>query len=199
MRPSARTMWALGLLVSVARPLTSPFQTSQASPIVNWSLKRERFSSKRRGAPCRRGSAEVEPSPANHGGNQPLAWVPVVPNTTVAVVGLEGVVVVVVALAVSEERQPDRVAGGVLIRVRLGSEHVGPAVDQEGRVLDEDDAHEAGPEHHRQDVARHDAQQQRHEQVESDADGQVVAVLPSGDWILQEIAHVAEVAIELPR
>ena len=45
--------------------------------------------------------------------NPPLGWIPMMPLVTVAVIGLEGVVEVVVAFAVGEQGKQRRVLGGV--------------------------------------------------------------------------------------
>ena len=66
--------------------------------------------------------------------NHPFRWVEVIPEGTVAVVALVGVVIVVIPLAERQERDEPAVSTGVRLTMRLASPEMADRVDAKGRI-----------------------------------------------------------------
>jgi hypothetical protein len=137
------------------------------------------------------GQAEAGEDP-----DRPLGGVEVPRLHAVAVVVLELVMVVVVALAEGEERHQEAVTGAAAGGVRLVADGVAERVDEEGRLLDHEDAEHAGD----QETTESGGSGVVHEvgetgwQGEADHEGDdlVPAVLPHDQLVLAEVLDVVE-------
>ena len=107
----------------------------------------------------------------------------------VAVVGGEGVVKVVVALAHAQQRHEEAVAGRAAVRIGLPAEEVGERVDGEGGVVGDHEAHGRAHDEATDRVAEGPAQQGRQHQAGRDPHPGVVARLKADQRIALEVAH----------
>jgi hypothetical protein len=132
------------------------------------------------------GEAELAPHP-----DGPLSGVVLVPLDSVAVVGGELVVEVVVALAESDERGDDVVSRRVAVVEGLVTEPMGKRVDAEGSLLDEEDAEDTGVDEATFPVVPEETSDSRGEdQTHEDDNLDVVLVLPDDDGVLVQVGDV---------
>ncbi len=94
-----------------------------------------------------------------------------------------------------KKREKPVVAGRVLRRVRPRAPHVREGVDEERRVVDEDDAQEAAP----QEAAERPPEERTHEgrkaEADADADHAREAVLPHDARVALEVGHGVEIPV----
>jgi len=89
----------------------------------------------------------------------------------------EDVMKVVVALAVGEEGQHRVVARAVLICVRPRAPHVASELNEEGEVMADDDAQQAGQDERAPEIPGEEPCRAGEAEIDDERDRQVVAVL----------------------
>jgi hypothetical protein len=133
------------------------------------------------------GKAKLGPQP-----DGPLGRVVLVPLNSVAVVGRELMVEVVVTLAKSDESSDDVVTGRVAVVEGLVAEPVGKRVNAEGGLLDEEDAEDTGVDEPALPVVPEKTGDGRGEdQTHEDDDLDVVLVLPNDDRVLVQVGDIS--------
>jgi hypothetical protein len=133
------------------------------------------------------GETELAPQP-----DGPLGRVVLVPLDSVAVVGGELVMEVVVALTESDKSSDDVVPGAVAVVERLVAEPVGKGVDTEGSLLDEEDAQDTSVDETTLPVVPEKTSDSRREDETHEEDNlDVVLVLPDDDGVLVQVGDVS--------
>jgi hypothetical protein len=133
------------------------------------------------------GKAKLGPQP-----DGPLSRVILVPFNSVAVVGRELVMEVVVTLAKSDESSNDVITGRVAVVEGLVAEPVGKRVDAEGGLLYEEDAEDTSVDEPALPVVPEKTSDGRREdQTHEDDDLDVVLVLPNDDRVLVQVGDIS--------
>jgi hypothetical protein len=121
----------------------------------------------------------------------PLGRVILVPLDSVAVVGGELVVEVVVALAESDKSGDDMVTRAVAVVEGLVAEPVGKGVDTEGGLLDEEDAEDTSVDEASEPVTPAETGNESGEnETHEENDLEVVLVLPDNNGVVVEVRDV---------
>ena len=133
------------------------------------------------------GKTKLGPQP-----DGPLGGVILVPLNSVAVIGGELVVEVVVTLAEGDESSDDVVTGRVAVVEGLVAEPVGKRVDAEGGLLDEEDAEDTGVDEPALPIVpEKTGDGRREDQTHEDDDLDVVLVLPDDDGVLVQVGDIS--------
>ena len=129
------------------------------------------------------GEPELLPDP-----DRPLRWVILMPFNSVAVVGGELVVEVVVALSESDESGDNVVTGRVAVVERLVTEPMGQGVDAEGGLLNEEDSEDSSVDEAALPVSPSKASDEAGEDHAHEDDSlDVVAVLPDNNGVVVQV------------
>jgi len=123
--------------------------------------------------------------------DRPLGRVVLVPLDSVAVVGGELVVEVVVALTESDKSSDDVVTRRVAVVEGLVTEPVGKGVDTEGGLLDEENAEDTGVDEASEPVTPAETcDKSREDETHEENDLEVVLVLPDNNGVVVEVGDI---------
>ncbi len=128
-------------------------------------------------------------------GNDPLRRIELPPTHAIAVVVREDVVKVVIALAVSDEREERIVTRGVRVGVRPRAPHVSQRVDEEGDVMADHQAQDAREDERAPHIADRPTCQQGEADVGHQHQRHIEAMLELEQRVAAQIGNVGEVRL----
>ena len=132
------------------------------------------------------GEAKLLPDP-----DGPFGWVILMPFDSIAVVGGELVVEVVVTLTKSDESSDDVVTGRVAVIEWLITKPMGQGVDTEGGLLHEEDSEDTSVDESTHPISPSEASYKTGEDHAHEDDSlDVVAMLPDNDWVVIQIGDI---------
>lgn len=123
--------------------------------------------------------------------DEPLGGVVLVPLDSIAVVGWEFVVEVVVSLSKSNESSDDMITRRVSVIERLITKPMSKGVDAEGGLLDDEDSENTSVDESSHPVSpSKTCNQAREDHAHEDDSLDVVSVLPDNDWVIVQIRDI---------
>ena len=133
------------------------------------------------------GEAKLLPNP-----DRPLRWVILMPFNSIAVVGGELVVEVVVTLTKSDKSSDDVITGRVAVIEWLITKPMCQRVDTEGGLLDEEDSENTSVDESAHPISPSKTSDEAREDHAHEDDGlDVVAMLPDNDWVIIQIGDIS--------
>jgi hypothetical protein len=123
--------------------------------------------------------------------DEPLGRVVLVPLDSIAVIGWELVVEIVVSLSESNESSDNMITRGVSVIERLVTEPMGKGVDTEGGLLNDEDSENTSVDEASHPISPSETSNQaREDHSHEDNSLDVVSVLPDDNWIIVQIGDV---------